>query len=89
MKVVNLLDGADVEAESILAVYTGSLEGLNTDTPLEPEVFETSVHDRIMTQDLVLHEKIHDQTPGAILNGSMMMKAIFFQQCYTKARFYI
>jgi hypothetical protein len=32
------------------------LQGLNNDTALEPEVFETSVHDRIMTRDLVLHE---------------------------------
>ena len=56
MKVVNLLDGADVETESILAIYTGSLQGLNNDAALEPEVFEKSVHDRIMTRDLVLHE---------------------------------
>ena len=56
MKVVNLLNGTEVEVESILAIYTGPLQGLKNDTALEPEAFETSVHDRIMTQDLVLHE---------------------------------
>jgi hypothetical protein len=56
MKVVNLLDGTAVEMESILAIYTGPLQGLNSDAALEPEVFEMSVHDRIMTRDLVLHE---------------------------------
>jgi len=56
MKVVNLLDGTEVEMESILAMYTGSLQGLNNDAALEPEVFEKSVHGRIMTRDLVLHE---------------------------------
>jgi hypothetical protein len=56
MKVVNLLDGTAVEMESILAIYTGPLQGLNSDAALEPEVFETSVNDRIMTRDLVLHE---------------------------------
>ena len=56
MKVVNLLDEIEVEMESILAIYTGPLQGLKNDAALEPEVFETSVHDRIMTRDLVLHE---------------------------------
>ena len=56
MKVVNLLNGTEVEMESILAIYTGPLQGLNNDTALEPEVFETLVHDRIITRDLVLHE---------------------------------
>lgn len=56
MKVVNLLEGTDVEMESILAIYTGPLQGLNNDAALEPEVFEKSIHERIMTRDLVLHE---------------------------------
>ena len=56
MKVVNLLDGADVEIECILAIYTGPLQGMRNDTPQEPDSFERSVPDRILSQDLVLHE---------------------------------
>jgi hypothetical protein len=56
MKVINLLEGAEVEIDSILAMYTGPLQGLSNDTPQEPEIFEMSVSERIMPQDLVLHE---------------------------------
>jgi hypothetical protein len=56
MKVVNLLDGTAVEMASILAIYTGPLQGLNHDAALAPDVFEASIHDRILPRDLVLHE---------------------------------
>lgn len=56
MKVINLLEGADVEIDSILAMYTGPLQGLSNDTPQEPEIFEMSVSERIMPRDLVWHE---------------------------------
>ena len=56
MKIINLLDGAEVEMESILAIYTGPLQDLDKDTPLEPDIFEKSIHDRILPRDLVLHE---------------------------------
>lgn len=56
MKVVNLLDGNEVEIDSILAIYTGPLQELSTDAPQEPNSFEQSVPERIMPQDLVLHE---------------------------------
>ena len=56
MKVINLLEGAEVEIDSILAMYTGPLQGLSNDTPQKPEIFETSVLERIMPQELVLHE---------------------------------
>ena len=56
MKIINLLDGAEVEMESILAIYTGPLQDLDNDAPLQPDVFEKSIHDRILPRDLVLHE---------------------------------
>ena len=56
MKVVNLLDGNEVEIDSILAIYTGPLQELSNDAPQDPDSFERSVPERIMPQDLVLHE---------------------------------
>jgi len=56
MKVVNMLDGAEVDAGCILAVYTGPLQDLIDEAPQEPDIFERSLLDRILPQDLVLHE---------------------------------
>ena len=56
MKVINLLDRAEVEVESILAIYTGPLQDLSNDAPLQPDIFEKSIHDRILPRELVLHE---------------------------------
>lgn len=56
MKVVNMLDGAEVDVECIRAIYTGPLQDLSDDAPRELESFETSVLDRILPQELVLHE---------------------------------
>ena len=56
MKIINLLDGVEVEVESILAMYTGPLEGLSSDAPMTLEAFEQSISDRILPRDLVLHE---------------------------------
>ncbi|MEN8244846.1 MAG: hypothetical protein ABFS43_08100 [Thermodesulfobacteriota bacterium] len=56
MKVVNLLDGAEVDVECIRAIYTGPLQDQSDDVPQEPESFERSVPGRILPQELVLHE---------------------------------
>lgn len=56
MKVINLLEGVEVEIDRIQAMYTGPLHALSDDAPHKPESFEKSVPDRIMPQDLVLHE---------------------------------
>jgi len=56
MKVVNLLDRAEVDVECIRALYTGPLQDQSDDAPREPESFERSVPDRILPQELVLHE---------------------------------
>jgi hypothetical protein len=56
MKVVNQLDGNEVEIDSIMAIYTGPLQELSNDAPQAPDSFERSVPERIMPQDLVLHE---------------------------------
>ena len=52
MKIINLLDGAEVEMESILAIYTGPLQDLDNDKPLQPEIFEKSIHDRILPREI-------------------------------------
>ena len=56
MKVVNMLDGAEVDVECIRAIYTGPLQDQRDDVPQEPKSFESSVLDRILPQELVLHE---------------------------------
>ena len=56
MKVVNLLDGAEVDVECIRAIYTGPLQDKSDNVPQESESFERSVPDRILPQELVLHE---------------------------------
>ena len=56
MKVVNRLDGAEVEIEGILAVYTGPQPDLSERVPQAPDIFEASVPSRILPHDLVLHE---------------------------------
>ena len=56
MKVVNLLDGHVVEIDGILAIYTGPLPDPINDASQEPDSFERNVPERIMPQDLVLHE---------------------------------
>ena len=56
MKVVNLLDRAEVDVECIRAIYTGPLQDQGDDAPRDPESFERSVLDRILPQELVLHE---------------------------------
>ena len=56
MKVVSLLDGTEIETESILAIYTGPVHGLSDDAPQQPDIFENAIQDRILPKDLVLHE---------------------------------
>ena len=56
MKVVNRLDNSEVEIDRILCIYTGPAPGLDEDVACETERFESSVRDRIMPRELVLHE---------------------------------
>lgn len=56
MKVVNMLDGTEVEIEAIRAVYTGPQPDLSDKVPQASDIFEKSVPARILPRDLVLHE---------------------------------
>ena len=56
MKVVNRLNGTEVDVEGILAVYTGPQPELGVSESHGAGIFEQAVSARILPRDLVLHE---------------------------------
>jgi len=76
MKVINTLREDEIDIDSIAAIYTGTAPDVAGDAPRNAERFEAMLSERIIPQDLVLHElnllqigftfwaKLHDPQSG-------------------------
>ena len=56
MRVVNRLNATEIDVDHILCIYTGTVQGLADDAAQPADRFEKSLPERIIAQDLVLHE---------------------------------
>ena len=76
MKVINTLRATEINIDRIVSIYTGTAPDVTPDTPQSADAFEALLSERIIPQDLVLHElnllqngftfwvKIHDPQSG-------------------------
>jgi hypothetical protein len=56
MKVINVLSGAEISIDDILALYTGSPPPLSVQHRHKAAAFEKELPDRVYPKELVLHE---------------------------------
>jgi len=56
MKVINTLQANEINVDKIVAIYTGTVPNVTGNTPRSADRFEALLPERIIPQELVLHE---------------------------------